>query len=204
MMPPPQKKGKGLLIAIISIVVVVVIVGGVVAALALSSNKSNTSTTSTATTTPSASPTTAATPTSSVPAGFKQFSNSQYSIAYPGDWTAKASSSGSGEQFTGPTAQVFQVDITPNTPAGQEGTFNAAFCQVLNSKGKPTPTTTTIGGQTWQQLDCQDDGSLHAVVESVVYKGALYSLAYLSLSPTFTSDKTQFFTPMEQSFTFLT
>lgn len=201
MMPPPQKKGKGLLIAIISIIVVVVIVVGVVAALALGGNKSN-STTNTNSNTPAASPTTAATPTPSVPAGFQQFSNSQFSVAYPGDWTAKASSSGDGEQFTGPTSQVFQIDINQDTPAGQESAFNAAFCQVLNSKGKGTPTTVTIGGQTWQQLDCQDDGSLHAVVESVVYKGALYSIAYLSLSPTFASDKTQFYSPMEQSFAF--
>ncbi len=201
MAPPPQKKGKGLLIAIISIIVVVVIVVGVVAALALSNNKSNT-TTNTNSNTPAATPTTAATPTPGVPAGFQQFSNSEFSVAYPSGWTAKASSSGDGEQFTGPTAQVFQVDVNPNTPAGQESTFNTAFCQVLNSKGKGTPTTVTIGGQTWQQLDCQDDGNLHAVVESVVYKGALYSIAYLSLSTTFTSDRAQFYTPMEQSFAF--
>jgi hypothetical protein len=202
MMPPPQKKGKGLLIAIISIIVVVVIVIGAVAVLALGGNKSNT--TANNSNTPAATPTTAATPTPSVPAGFQQFSNSQFSVAYPSDWTAKATSSGSGEQFTGPAAQVFEVDINQGAATGQENTFNATFCQAINPKGKGTPTTITIGGQTWHQLDCQDDGSLHAVVESVAYKDALYSIAYLSLSPTFTSDKAQFYTTMEQSFAFLT
>jgi hypothetical protein len=199
MYSPPRKR-RGGLFALIAIIVVVALIVGVVGVLALTHKSGSTSTSNTNS---SSTPTTAATPTPSVPSGFQKFSNSQYSIAYPGSWSAKASSSGTGEQFTGPDAQVFQVDLTPNASSGEEAAFNTGFCGVLNSKGgATTPTAITIGGQTWQQLDCKDDGTLHAVVESVVYKGTLYSLSYLSTSLTFDSDKTQYYGPMEQSFAF--
>lgn len=203
MMTPPRK-GKTGMIVIISVVLLVVIVGGVVAALAFASKKTPTTA---ANNTPSATSAPATTPTAAIPSNFKKFSNSRYSIGYPSDWMPAASSSGTNdEDFTGPTAQIFQVVITPNASPGEETLFNSGYCSVLGNSGgtKPAPTSVTLGGHQWQQLDCGDNGTLHAIVESVIYKGDLYTLDYLSSSATFPSDRTQFFQPMEQSFQFLT
>lgn len=201
MMAPPRK-GKTGMIVIISVIVLVVIVGGVVAALAFTGGKKTTNNNN-----PAATSAPAATPTPAIPSNFKKFSNSRYSIGYPSDWTSDTSSSGTNdEDFTGPTAQIFQVVITPNASPGEETLFNSGYCSVLGSSGgtKPSPTSISLGGQQWQQLDCGDNGTLHAIVESVIYKGDLYTLDYLSSSATFDSDRTQFFQPMERSFQFLT
>jgi hypothetical protein len=193
MMPPP-KKGRGGLIAIIAIVLLVVIAGGIVAAIALTGKKPATSTG------PGAS-----TPTPSIPAGFKKFTGSTFSIAYPSDWKPVGDAQGtSGEEFTSDSGQVFQVTISAGARSGQEDLFNTGFCSVVGNASDATPAAVTIGGQQWHQLDCGEKSSLHAVVESLVYKGTLFSLSYLSPITTFDSDKTQFYTPMEQSFAFLT
>jgi hypothetical protein len=198
MMPPP-KKGKGGLIAIISIIVVVVIVGGVVAALALSGKKSNTGTNTG--NNPSATPTTAATPTASVPSGFQKFTGTAFSLNYPSGWTAKAASSSDGEDFNGPSGQIFQVLIQPNGDQAQIPTFLDTLCSIF---GKPigSPTTVTIGGQQWQQETCGDNGTPVGTVEATVHQGQLFSIDYFSLATDFASDKTQYYGPMEQSFAF--
>ncbi len=203
---PPPRKGKVGLIVLIVVIVIVLIGAGVTAAVIVGNSNSNASPTPTPNTgsnNPSTSPTSAVTPTTSVPAGFKQFSNSQFSISYPETWTASASSDNS-EQFTGPTGQVFQVNISPHATSGQESLFNSTFCSILggSSSETQTPTAITISGQQWQQLDCGEHNGLHAVVESVAYKDNLYSLAYVSSTITFANDKAQFYSVMEQSFAF--
>jgi hypothetical protein len=63
----------------------------------------------------------------------------------------------------------------------------------------------TVDGQQWTREECDSPAlGLHAIVETVVYKGKLYLLSYTSSADTFSRNRSQFFTPMEQSFTFLT
>ncbi len=199
-MPPPKKSKKGLIIGIAVVLLVVIIGCAVVGVLVTRQGSSTSSTTSgnaaTATTAPTA------TATASVPAGFQKFSNDSFSIYYPADWEAKPESDG-GEQFSSSQGQVFQVNITAGAGANSAKTFDDAYCRVI---GKQTAdlTTVTIGGQQWTREECEDEaGTFHSVVEAVNYKGQLFSIAYLSLKPTFDLDKAQYYSPMEQSFTFL-
>lgn len=191
---PPPKKGKtGLIIGIV-VVLLVLIVGGILGVVLLKKGPNTPGTTGT-----SATATPKATATQAVPSGFKQFSNTDFSVIYPQDWTAKSSSN--GEQFTSASGQIFEVDITSG--GSDASVFDDAYCGVI---GKVTagPTTVTIGGEQWTQEECQDqDGTLDSVVEAVAHNGNLFSIAYLSLIDTIQTDKTQFYQPMEQSFKFL-
>lgn len=189
---PPPRKGKTGMIVIISVILLVVIVGGVVAALALTSKKSPTANN------PSTTPTLAATPTPSIPSGFQKFSNSQFSIAYPSDWTAQAS--GGGEQFVSQAGQLFQVLIQPGDQT-EIPTLLSTLCSIF---GKPigSPTTVTIGGTQWQQQACGDNGTPSASVEATVHQSQIFEIDYTSLAGTYAADKPQYFTPMEQSFAF--
>ena len=194
--PPPKKGGRSGLIIIIVIVLLVIIIGGVLAFVFLGGKKNTGNTPgSSATNTP------AATATQAVPSGFKTFSNADFSVIYPQDWKTKTTSSGAGEQFSSTTGQVFEVDITKG--ASDAAAFDTAYCGAI---GKVTagPTAVTIGGAQWTREECEDKaGSFHTVVESVTHNSNLFSIAYLSLAPTYAVDKSQFYQPMEQSFKFL-
>ncbi|HEX6778892.1 MAG TPA: hypothetical protein VF099_11865, partial [Ktedonobacterales bacterium] len=79
-----------------------------------------------------------------------------------------------------------------------------------NPTAKVTPTTVTLAGQQWTREDCAARNvpgapTLKATVESVIYKGKLYTISYTS-SPdaTFAADRSKYYTPMEQSFAFRT
>jgi hypothetical protein len=198
MMPPP-KKGRGGLIAIISIVVLVVIIGGIVAAVALGGKKGGTNTGNNVTPTPTA------TPTPSVPTGFTKFTGTAFSVVYPSDWMKEADSQGGGgEDFTGTTGQTFQISIDANgATADQIPLLLTTFCGILGND-KATPTPVTIGGQQWEQIDCGNTPTLHAVSDAIYYKNALYQITYGSITDTYDTDKTQYFSVMESSFTFLT
>ena len=207
---PPRKSNTGLIV-IISVIVLIVLVGGAVGAIALLGKKSVSSgttvgstptktTTASATNTPTL-PTTA--PTASVPGGFSQFSNSDFSIDYPSDWMKTASTGqGSGIVFTSSTGDVFEV----GTIAGGQvapTVFDDAYCKGIGMKAAG-PTSVTIGGQQWTQETCTTtNGSIESVVEAVDHSNKLFLIAYASPAPTFASDQSQFFTPMEQSFMFL-
>ncbi len=190
---PPRKKGRGGLIAIITIIVIVVLIIGVVGVLALG-KKPNSTTGSSST------PTVAPSPTSSVPAGFQKFSNSQFSIEYPGDWTAKSGSSGE-EDFTSQAGQIFQIIVQPGQDQSEIATLLSTLCSIF---GKPigSVTTVVIGGQPWQQETCGDNGNPTGTVEATLHQTSVFSIDYASLGGTYTADKPQFFTPMEQSFAF--
>ncbi len=203
MMAPPKKSKTGLIILIV-VILVVLIGGGVAAAVALGGKKgspttgnSNTPTTSTPTPGVTPSPT-----TPSIPSGFQQFSNSNFSVIYPSAWTAKSdSSSNGGEDFTSTTGQLFQVLIEPTGTQDEIPTYLDTLCSIFGTK-IGSVTTVTIGGQQWQQETCGDNGTPDGTVEAVIYKGQLYSIDYASLAGGFTTDQTQYYTPMEQSFKF--
>ncbi len=162
--------------------------------------------------TPAASPTPTATPTPSVPAGYQLYTNSSqtFSIAYPSNWqTSNISANlGSGAQFQG-VSQIFLVtDIGPG--AGNTAYLDQVFCEGDSSGsgfgGKPTkPKQVSIGGQQWTEEECTNSSKgAHAAVETIIYNGHVYLIAYSSPTTTFSSNRSQYFTPMEQSFKFLT
>lgn len=197
-MQPPPKKGRGGLIAIISIIVVVVIIGGIVAVVALGGKKGNTTNGNNTSSTPTA------TPTPSVPAGFTKFTGTAFSVVYPSDWMKEVDSQGGGgEDFTGTTGQTFQISIDSSGTADEIPTLLATFCSLLGNS-TATPTTATVGGQQWQQIDCGNTSTLHVVTEAIFYQNQVYQITYGSLSATYDNDKTQFFSVMESSYTFLT
>jgi hypothetical protein len=189
--------------AIISTILLTIIIGGLIAACASnnSSNTTNNSSGSTATTAP----------TKSVPAGFTMYDGGAgiFTIFYPSDW--KVGDGEINQDFTGPAGQIFSVDITliGTASPGDAAAANTQVCQNVAasngiSAGTPTPGKVTINGQQWQQLDCGVTGNVHYVVESLVSKrGDIYTLSYGSPAATFASDRTQFFSVMEQSFTYL-
>jgi len=203
-MAPQPRKGRGGLIAIIIVIVVIVLIIGVVAAVALGGKKSSGNTGNNS----SSTPTVAATPTPSVPSGFQKLTETDFSIDYPGTW--QHSGSTGNATFIGPEGQTFLILSLPDSGTSP-AELDAAFCSGTGTTGggsgfggaPSAPTTVTISGQSWTREECDNsDGTLHAVVESVVYQGNDYLIAYDSTKLTFDSDKTQYFTPMEQSFAF--
>lgn len=201
--PQPKKSKTGLIVVIL---IAVLIIGGLgsVAALGFAGKGPLKSLGSTPT--PAATATPKATATPSIPPGFQAFTSSDntFSLAYPGDWQKSDATQGTGGQFIGPQQQLFLV-------ARQDGAlsptdFDNGFCGSSGFGGTgSTPKNVTIGGQGWTQEECDNsDGSGHAVVESVVYKGGFYYIAYVSDAASFAQNQTSFFTPMEQTFKFLT
>jgi hypothetical protein len=158
-----------------------------------------------ATATPTATAVPTAAPTPNLPAGFQQFTSSDgtFSIAYPATWQQTTPTAGTGAQFSGPDGQQLIV-LNAGQGQGDVATNEAAFCRSVG--GPPsTPTTVTIGGQSWTQVECDNaDATRHAAVDGITYKDSLYLIAYGASSDTFDQNRTSFFTPMEQSFQFLT
>jgi hypothetical protein len=64
----------------------------------------------------------------------------------------------------------------------------------------------SLAGHTWTRGNCDagTQSTTELVVEMVVYKGQVYTIDYQSPSATFQADQNTYYTPMEQSFTFLT
>ncbi len=202
-MPPPPGKKKTGLIALISVIVLVALVGGTLLTLGLTKSGPFAPPSANHQTTPTPTPTT---PT--IPAGFKLFTNrdKSFSIIYPQSWSHKnaLSPNGTGEEFDGPSNQIVQALNGGKNDPSNTGSNDDAFCVVYGAITNPH-TTVTIAGQKWTREECDSFGGVsHAVVESVVYKGNLYLLSYASDKGTFNSDRAKYFTPMEQSFKFLT
>jgi hypothetical protein len=208
--PTAKKRRTGLMVALVVVVLVVLVVGvGGFLLLTRGTPKNSTNTGS------GGNGSRSATATSSVPAGFQQFKNSAFSILYPNGWKAQEMpvQQASEEQFLGPAGAVtrsLKVDVFDKTRPPKEE--DDALC--LGFSGNPTaqatPTTVTLGGQQWTREDCAARNipgtpTLKATVESVLYKNKLYTISYVS-SPeeTFARDRGAYYTPMEQSFTFLT
>lgn len=201
--PTPKKRRTGLIVAIV-VIALVVVIGGVGGGILLT-RKGNTSN---AASTPGATSTTAsaATATAGAPAGFQQFKNSEFSILYPKDWQPMTAQD--KEVFKRPNGDAgFVVQVSSQTT--QPKAADDMYCLTANPTQRPTATTISLGGQQWTREDCGSvtlaNQSHHAAVESVMYKNKLYTISYTS-SPadTFASDRSKYFTPMEQSFTFLT
>lgn len=149
-------------------------------------------------------PTATATPSS--PPGFSLYINIDHSfkVIYPTSWQKSPSTSGTGIDFEGPASSSF-IATNLGTNQGDPVTSDGAFCALLS--GSPgSPRNVTVGGQRWTQETCDSlpiFGNLHAVVETITYKGFTYMIAYSATHADFGNDTTHFFSRMERSFTFL-
>jgi uncharacterized protein (DUF2345 family) len=110
--------------------------------------------------------------------------------------------------FTGPANQKFQVNQLPAINVTSLAPLITATCQaeqpgVASSSVQTQPVS--LAGQTWTRGDCDagTQSTTDLVVEMVVYKGQVYTMDYESPAATFQADKNAYYTPMEQSFTFL-
>jgi len=195
---PAPWQNKRSLIALISIVALVVLLGASLLTLGLTH------------TGPFAAPVAQdqATPTAaSIPPGFKLYTNSDHSfrLIYPDSWSMKASLnlSGTGVQFNGPSSLVALATNGGSSQPGNDGPNADAFCATFGGTINPR-TTVTIAGQKWTQEQCDSFASVsHALVETIIYKGDLYLLSFAAPPDTFANNLKQYFTPMENSFTFL-
>ncbi len=196
---PPRNRPTRL-IALGSVIALVVVLGGILLTLGLT--KSGPFAPGSANHQATPTPTTA-----TIPAGFKLYTNKDhsFSIIYPGSWSAQpaVTVNGSGEQFTGPANQTVQVVHGGATQSSDVGSSVDAFCLTF-SLSTNSHTTATIAGQQWTREECDNPAlSIHAIVEAIAYQGSLYLLSYASPSGAFNSNRSQYFTPMEQSFQFL-
>jgi tetratricopeptide (TPR) repeat protein len=152
-------------------------------------------------------PTSPPTQAATARAGFQTFTSSDNSfrLVYPGEWQLQADLDGTGATFTSPDKQhVFTVRATnPGTAPADPAAVVVAACSkaggVLSSLR-----TVWISGQPWKQMNCDaSGGSSHLAAQAVLYQGKVFFMSYASPKGSFESTARQFFTPMEQSFQFL-
>lgn len=200
-----QRNRRTGVIVLITLILLAIIGGGIAAGVAIMSG-----THSSSRNTPGSTPT----DTSSLPSGSQSFTNSDntFRIAYPSDWEQSDAAHGTGATFKGPDGQTFIIsnvgstqDFTDFTPAR----FDDDVCtgnEGFDGFGGTTSSTQTvsIGGQDWTQEECESgDGTLHVAVETIIYQDTFFTMVYYSTPSTFDSNRDLYFSPMEQSFTFL-
>jgi hypothetical protein len=205
---PARKKRKAGVVVLIAAIVLVVLAGGVLGVVILRQNHILLSKAPAPTSTPR--PT--FTPTPDRTRGFRQFNNSKYSLLYPGNWAAVPAQSISkdDEEFIKSPQEMFEVQVIAQVsgqPTPQR--LDDVTCQTFfGANNKPdAPTMVNFANQQWTRETCEGSikgTNMQVLVESTVYQNRVYTLAYNAPSTSFASDQQQYFTPMEQSFTFLT
>ncbi len=191
-MPPPSRKKRTILIALLGALALVLIIGGAGVVLV---NALHARSAATVRPTP--------TPTPVVPPGFRLFisPDKTFRIIYPATWQKAPSTAGNGAEFDGPASQVFSVSNEEKNK-GDAATSDDTYCLILSPVPQPHKLI-TLGGQQWTQEECENTLiGLHSVIEGVTYKGNLYLITYSTPISSFSSDRTRYFAPMEQSFTF--
>jgi hypothetical protein len=160
---------------------------------------------------PTATPTAAPpTPTNTPATGLTVYTSSdhKYQLSYPTGWQVNEVSGDSGKvDFSGPN-QDFMVSDDAGTQGADPAQLITDWCNAIGRttsqvvKGTPV----VLAGQTWFKAECGDDAqpSEPLLVEVVTYQGAVYQIDYTSPAASFQSDDTTYYTPMEQSFQFLT
>jgi len=139
-------------------------------------------------------------PTPTTPTGFQKFSNGDFSLDYPADWTAIRDESG-GAKLQGAALSVLVDDV------GASDTDPLFYNHTLCSRTGATPVGTSasvqLAGQSWEKLECDSpDGSIYEVLLAVKYNGKLYSLSEIGEKQFFDQDR-QTLSVIEQSFAFL-
>ncbi|HEU5368234.1 MAG TPA: PsbP-related protein, partial [Ktedonobacterales bacterium] len=160
----------------------------------------------------SATTVTQSTPTSTPATGMTVYTSPDhtYQISYPTGWQEQTMDGNPGKvSFTGPNNQNFEVSDNAGIPGTDPATLITGYCQAVQQSqgsGQVMGTPVVLDGQTWFKAQCGADAQPVNVliVEVVLYKGAFYQIDYASSGADFQADDNTFFTPMEQSFKFLT
>jgi hypothetical protein len=140
-----------------------------------------------------------------LPAGFTTYKTTTFYVAHPNNWNQQNPANGTGIQYAGPNGQTFVVASLGKAP-GTPQAFDTAFCSPTGFGGTASgaPKTVTINGVHWVQLLCTDAKTdKTAMVEAVVHNNQFYYMVYTSPTASFQTNRSQYFTPMEQSFTFV-
>jgi len=173
--------------------------------------------------TPSTStPTPAVTPTSTTATAgaLTAYEGNSFTISYPQNWqiTKQANNIFIFADSSGAIKMTITVAADPNGTISADSVASAALqaAQVLlkNSKTVSVPSTTTIDGETWNQVSASgtqrlnnQDTDIQVVVIATVHPAnsllsKSFTILYQAPVATFSQDNTTYFQPMLQSFKF--
>ena len=158
---------------------------------------------------PTATPT-AAQPTNTTSTGMTVYTSPdhKYQLSYPTGWQVNGADGNPGKVvFSGPNQNFEVSDDASTTPGGDPAQLIMDWCNAIGQNtSQVTGTPVVLAGQTWFKAECGDDAqpSEPLIVEVVTYQGAVYQIDYSSSEASFQADDAAFYTPMEQSFRFLT
>ena len=163
------------------------------------------------TATPPANPSPTTQPTKTPAANFTVYTSPDhtYRVSYPTGWQEQTVEGNSGKvSFTGPDNQEFEVNDHASTPGGDPAQLITDYCQAVQpdqAASHVVGTPVVLDGQTWLKAQCgaAAQPATILIVEVVTYKGAVYQIDYAAPGASFQADDTTFYTPMEQSFQFL-
>ncbi len=185
-------------------------------------SSSTSGTTSTPTSAPTSTPTLAPTSTSPSAAtgAMTAFQGNGFTISYPQTWqmNQKANNIFTFTDSTGGIKMTITVAPDPNGTISADSVASTALqaAQVLlkNAKTVSVPSTTTVGGDSWnqvsasgtQRLNNQDTNIQVVVIANVHPANTLlsksFTILYQAPVATFSQDNTTYFQPMLQSFKF--
>ena len=176
------------------------------------------SSTSGTTSTPTLAPT--STSPSAATGAMTAFQGNGFTISYPQTWqmNQKANNIFTFTDSTGGIKMTITVTPDPNGTISADSVASAALqaAQVLlkNSKTVSVPSTTTIDGETWNQVSASgtqrlnnQDTDIQVVVIATVHPAnsllsKSFTILYQAPVATFSQDNTTYFQPMLQSFKF--
>lgn len=159
-------------------------------------------------------------PAATANVAMKTYNGNGFSIKYPQNWKATASTN--GVAFSDPTGTYnLSVGTTPNSDGSVNaeqlvnGGITGAKANLKNVQSIAVPATTTFAGQSWTQRALSGmntyQGQTTAVEANILAtnhpdhasttKG--YVVAYVALKDKFAQAKSMYFTPMLQSFKFV-
>ncbi len=161
----------------------------------------------------SAAPTpTQAAPTPTAPATKKYTDpGNLYTLQYPASWTAASGYARSalnllftGVRFSGGNAEfvILTTQKPPVFPTNGLAQVDDAFLKAMGAQNINGPSQGRIDGRTWTEESADTSGGKHTVIDSIVSQGRIYTLWYDAPKGEFSTDDSQFFTPMRTSFRF--
>src|SRR6266480_5831541 len=167
-------------------------------------------------------PTPGVTPTSTTATAgaLTAYQGNSFTISYPQNWqiTKQANNIFIFADSSGAIKMTITVAADPNGTISADSVASAALqaAQVLlkNSKTVSVPSTTTIDGETWNQVSASgtqrlnnQDTDIQVVVIATVHPAnsllsKSFTILYQAPVATFSQDNTTYFQPMLQSFKF--
>jgi hypothetical protein len=179
-------------------------------------------TTSTPTTVPTSAPAQTATSTSSstAPGAMTAYQGNSFTISYPQNWqvSTRANNIFTFMDSTGAIKMTITVAPDPNGTISSDsvasGALQAAQALLKNSQTVSMPATTTVGGESWNQVSASgtqrlnnQDTSIQVVVIAAVHpanslQSKSFTILYQAPTSTFSQDNSTYFQPMLQSFKF--